>query len=85
MVAMGKVEAGDRQASLNQFFQLRHFPTGRTQGTDNFGFACGGIRLGQDLIQGNIATPQFRTDRIQLRRLRFQRGRRHINKDGFVE
>ena len=61
MVTMREVKASHAKTSVDEFFQLLHFPAGRTERAHNLGLTLGGIRLGHDGVQGDVSTAKGRT------------------------
>jgi hypothetical protein len=60
MVSMRKVETSHRKSSVDEFFELRDFPTSRAQSTDNLALASVGFRLGHDSLERNVGAAEFR-------------------------
>ena len=60
MVAMTKVKARDIHAGIHQNAQILFGPTGRSNGTDNFGFAAERLDGCRYHVKGDKATGQER-------------------------
>ena len=60
MVTMAKVESSDIHSLLHHSFELWHFPTCWTNGTDDFGATKGGFRRRLDEIQCHKASSKCR-------------------------
>ena len=67
VVTVGEVESCNGQTAVDQSFQLFDFPASRTQSTDDLGLTGGCVGLGQDLVQSDVSSAEFRTSRGQLR------------------
>ena len=59
VISVGEVEPSHRHAGIDQFLERGDIPTGRAEGTNDFGVAILDLGGGRDGVEGDVATAKF--------------------------
>ena len=59
VISVGEVEADDAESGVDQLLELVDLPASRSKRADDLCLTLGGVRLGQDAVQGDVSSAEF--------------------------